>query len=103
MQTSGNYDGATFAPRHLLVLPVEWLIPSFTLISRISYFPFLFQRKNIKLKDTCMKMFTVVFLKMENLQFLNLQNFIIDNYQTNIINRIKIGKYNKNDSRYRQI
>ena len=67
VQTSRNYHGATFAPRHLLVLPVEWLIPSFTLISRVSYFPFLFQRKTIKLKDTCIKMFTVVFLKMENL------------------------------------
>lgn len=59
--------GLHFAPRHLLVPPVEWLTPSFTVISRISYFPFLLQRKNIKLKDTCIKMFTVAFLKMENL------------------------------------
>ena len=74
--------GLQFAPRHLLVPPVEWLRPSFTVISKISYFPFLFQRKNIKqisyfpflfqrknikLKDACIKMFSVALLKMENL------------------------------------
>lgn len=59
--------GLQFAPRHLLAPPVEWLTPSFTVISKISYLPFLFQRKTIKLKDTCIKMFTVALLKMENL------------------------------------